>query len=235
MKRLILGFTVLALLCARPGQALAGSLLGGNGDVFRPVADFGVGPILNFDLTSNISANGQVDSFGIYAASQDSFGVFPADQYIGGQIELKIFRPEGGTWAYVGGSPMETVDQGGVNVWSLPTPIAVQQGDIIAWYEPSYHLVVQDYPGTNVTIFNFDYALDPNVDVTSDIPNLLHNPNYGGDNWSYDLLRTYSIEVFGTTTSAVPVPSTLVMSSILFGMLGVVSTYRRLKRGTVTA
>ena len=163
-------------------------VLGGNSVIDRPAWGSATS-IIYFDLNHPIDTYGTITSWSIFSSPVPQYGRV-------GQLKLKIFRPAGTTWAFVGESPLETVSTwGAVNTFDLPTPISVQNGDIIAWWYPAgtADSIAWDI-GIGRTMNNHDWPWQPDVDITYDVPDLLTDRNWGGHGWDVNP-RTYSIQV----------------------------------------
>ncbi|MFT3784564.1 MAG: hypothetical protein QM770_00170 [Tepidisphaeraceae bacterium] len=162
-----------------------GSVLGGNSVEPRSVVDGATG-ILFFDLNQPVVGNGTVDAWQIYAGQKSGIG----------QVELLIFRPGANSWAFVGASPLETVTWGSANTFALPSPIAVQTGDLVGWWYPQGTVPSVTYDqAVGQSLYNYNWASDPIPETHTDLPNLFTTAWHGP--WNGDA-RTYSIQVLGT-------------------------------------
>jgi len=181
---------------ARINRPAGETVLGGSTVIDRPDYD-GATSCLTIDVAHPISTAGDINQFTIYATTH----------YYGteGQLKLKIFRPVptpgGPMWHLVGDSPLETVHSWGRRVtWTLPDPIRVQPGDLIAWWYPrgtNPAIAFTGFTGHGKTLNNGDWTNAPDVDYKSDIPDLRTVDDYQGHSWE-TLDRVYSIEVTET-------------------------------------
>ena len=173
--------------------------------------------IIFFDRNSPITGTGQITSWSLYAGAA------------GGSVALLIYHDNGTNWTYAGGSPLETVSATGVNTFTLPSPIAVLPGDIIAfWYPPgTTPSVVGDFLN-GATVNNHAWPWDPitAADLSAvyqgTIPALIGSPTFDGTVWDTNT-RTYSIAVFGEVT---PVPEP-VTAWLLLGAVPALGIARR--------
>jgi len=192
MNRWILAIALTATLVEIHQSVAHADTLGGNDLIDRSFVD-GADGILFTELNTPISITGTLDSWSIWA------------DRIGGQVKLLIYRDIGNDWQFIGSSELKPVTALGLNTWPLANPIAVEAGDLIAWWypEPTAPSIAYDSPTSSPGVmFNEDWSAEPIIDLTpylGTIPDLkeLGTTEFQGTLWINDN-RAYSIAVHGS-------------------------------------
>jgi hypothetical protein len=220
MNRFILGLAVLTLLVNGLGKA--------NADVI--FNDYG--PLYTYQTTIGWTVSGSSTTFPFTAANEFTASLTAAVTAVDLGISLaagtnsvvvELMTDNGGT----PGSVLESygfVDQMGAFGSQNSPLVATSVTNPILVAGTNYWMVA--VPGASDTNAAWNYN-DQSVTGTD-----LYSRD-GGATWTSNGSQTLgAFEVFG---APVPVPSTLVMSSIIFGMGGLVWGYKRFKQPTVAA